>query len=203
MAFLWRSGTTNEKDEDSKPSPKQEYGTRITATFIFVLGVIYLGLMIRDAKRMGSDSTEEFGGTGGSGQLGGGGGGGEGPHNYPGASSELQEREESSGKAKERRWRGRQEISRGAVKYDRRLPFRRYKSPPSKILPTNPPERMPRMRRRKKSSRVLYLMINLPHVDQPAREGNRDHSLEIAVEEARGSGGSQNIDGPSPQMLGL
>ncbi|KAJ7934891.1 hypothetical protein B0H13DRAFT_2305348 [Mycena leptocephala] len=58
IAFLWHSGATNEKDEDSKPSPKQQYVPRITATFIFVLGIIYLSFMIRDAKSTGSDSSK-------------------------------------------------------------------------------------------------------------------------------------------------
>ncbi|KAJ7450598.1 hypothetical protein FB451DRAFT_719813 [Mycena latifolia] len=56
LAYLWRSGPAEEKYKDSTPSLKQEYGPRFTATFIFVLGVIYLGLMIRDVKRLGSDS---------------------------------------------------------------------------------------------------------------------------------------------------
>ncbi|KAJ7450575.1 hypothetical protein FB451DRAFT_719502 [Mycena latifolia] len=58
VTFLWRSGATDEKDESSKPSPTQEYGPRFTATFIFILGAIYLGLIIRDVKMMGSDSSK-------------------------------------------------------------------------------------------------------------------------------------------------
>ncbi|KAJ7450540.1 hypothetical protein FB451DRAFT_1527186, partial [Mycena latifolia] len=52
VTFLWRSGATDEKDEDLKPST-QEYGPRFTATFIFVLGAVYLGLIIRDVNMMG------------------------------------------------------------------------------------------------------------------------------------------------------
>ncbi|KAJ7450626.1 hypothetical protein FB451DRAFT_720387 [Mycena latifolia] len=58
LSFIWRTGDTHGRDEASNPSPKQkyEYGPQIAATFAFVLGVIYLRLMVRDVKTMGSDS---------------------------------------------------------------------------------------------------------------------------------------------------
>ncbi|KAJ7450599.1 hypothetical protein FB451DRAFT_1285626 [Mycena latifolia] len=56
LSFIWRTGDTHGNDEDSNPSLKEEYGPQIAATFMFVLGVIYLRLMIRDLRRMGSES---------------------------------------------------------------------------------------------------------------------------------------------------
>ncbi|KAJ7450623.1 hypothetical protein FB451DRAFT_1566567 [Mycena latifolia] len=58
LSFIWR-GDPHGKDQDSDTSPKQEYGPPIAATFLFALGFIYLRLMIRDVKRMGSDSAAQ------------------------------------------------------------------------------------------------------------------------------------------------
>ncbi|KAJ6472576.1 hypothetical protein C8R45DRAFT_936470 [Mycena sanguinolenta] len=59
VAFLWSSGATNEKDEDSKPSPKQEYGPRVITTFTFFVGDICLGLMIRESMHPTHSEDEE------------------------------------------------------------------------------------------------------------------------------------------------
>jgi hypothetical protein len=56
MSFIWRIDNTDGKDKDSHSSLKHYYGPQIAATFMFVLGVIYLRLMIHDAVRTGSDS---------------------------------------------------------------------------------------------------------------------------------------------------
>jgi hypothetical protein len=56
MSFIWRAGDTYGKGDDSNLSVKQDYGPQIAATFMFVLGAIYLRLMIHDVVRMGLDS---------------------------------------------------------------------------------------------------------------------------------------------------
>ncbi|KAJ7450605.1 hypothetical protein FB451DRAFT_1186710 [Mycena latifolia] len=56
FSILASSDPDDEKDQHSKSSLKQHHASRFTAAFISVLGVIYLRLMRRDVKRMGSDS---------------------------------------------------------------------------------------------------------------------------------------------------
>ncbi|KAJ6526281.1 hypothetical protein DFH09DRAFT_1187897 [Mycena vulgaris] len=51
ISFLWR---TNEKGEDSESSPIQQKGPRIVTTVIGFVGAVYLGLIIRDLKRIES-----------------------------------------------------------------------------------------------------------------------------------------------------
>ena len=51
VAFLWRSGATDEPDERSRLSPHQAYGPRAITTLIFVVGVAYFGLIIHATKR--------------------------------------------------------------------------------------------------------------------------------------------------------
>jgi len=51
VAFLWRSGATNEPDEQSRLSPNQAYGPRVMTTLIIVIGVAYFGLIIHTINR--------------------------------------------------------------------------------------------------------------------------------------------------------
>ncbi|KAF7352325.1 hypothetical protein MVEN_01196200 [Mycena venus] len=50
LVFFWRSGASNEPDDNSKPSPKQEYGTRVITTLMMIVGTVYLVLMIMAVK---------------------------------------------------------------------------------------------------------------------------------------------------------
>ncbi|KAF7358134.1 CULLIN-2 domain-containing protein [Mycena venus] len=51
MAFLWRSGATDEPDENSRPSKTAAYGPRIVTTLTFAAGTVYLGLVIVAARK--------------------------------------------------------------------------------------------------------------------------------------------------------
>ncbi|KAF7358131.1 CULLIN-2 domain-containing protein [Mycena venus] len=52
MAFLWRSGATDEPDENSRPSKTAAYGPRIVTTLMFAAGTVYLGLVIVAARKI-------------------------------------------------------------------------------------------------------------------------------------------------------
>ncbi|KAJ7851444.1 hypothetical protein B0H13DRAFT_2399797 [Mycena leptocephala] len=52
MAFLWRSGATNEPDENSRPSETVAYGPRVVTTLMFAAGTLYLGLVIVAVRKI-------------------------------------------------------------------------------------------------------------------------------------------------------
>ncbi|KAJ7831309.1 hypothetical protein B0H14DRAFT_3143210 [Mycena olivaceomarginata] len=52
MAFLWRSGATDEPNENSGLSKTAAYGPRIVTTLIFAAGTVYLGLVIVAARKI-------------------------------------------------------------------------------------------------------------------------------------------------------
>jgi hypothetical protein len=52
MAFLWRSGATNEPDENSRPSKTVAYGPRVVTTLMFAAGTLYLGLVIVAVRKI-------------------------------------------------------------------------------------------------------------------------------------------------------
>ncbi|KAJ6447528.1 hypothetical protein DFH09DRAFT_138597 [Mycena vulgaris] len=47
-------GATDEADENSRPSPHQEYGPRAITTLIFVVGAVYLVLIVRAVRGIGA-----------------------------------------------------------------------------------------------------------------------------------------------------
>ncbi|KAJ6512281.1 hypothetical protein DFH09DRAFT_1197480 [Mycena vulgaris] len=54
LAFLWRSGATNEADANSRLSPSQEYGPRAITTLLFGVGAVYLLLIIVTVRGIGT-----------------------------------------------------------------------------------------------------------------------------------------------------
>ncbi|KAJ7718141.1 hypothetical protein B0H16DRAFT_1387856 [Mycena metata] len=45
--FFWRSGASNEPDDDHKPSPDQEYAPRAITSILMIVGVVYFILSVR------------------------------------------------------------------------------------------------------------------------------------------------------------
>ncbi|KAJ7025691.1 hypothetical protein C8F04DRAFT_132369 [Mycena alexandri] len=45
--FFWRSGASNEPDDDHKPSPNQEYGPRAITSIVMIVGVVYFIMSVR------------------------------------------------------------------------------------------------------------------------------------------------------------
>jgi hypothetical protein len=52
VAFFWCSGAKNEPDDNTKPSPNQEYGPRIVTTITMIAGLAYLVLTIMTVKHI-------------------------------------------------------------------------------------------------------------------------------------------------------
>ncbi|KAF8178370.1 hypothetical protein K438DRAFT_1681088 [Mycena galopus ATCC 62051] len=55
--FFWRSGASNEADDEHKPSPNEEYGPRAIMSILMIVGVVYFIMTMRLCLALNRDES--------------------------------------------------------------------------------------------------------------------------------------------------